>query len=118
MPSWPRTLPQAFDVSGFRDELPERLVRSELDGGREKFRQRAERSNYAPIAGRISIEQSDWDSLLLFYEDILKDGALAFDFPDPDNNADTIPVAFTKPPELTTIGGNLYGVRLELERQD
>ena len=115
MPAWPASLPQVFEARGFRDALPEQLVRSELDG-LEKTRRHARRAERYRIDGDMLMTTAQWSALEAFMSTI-GDGALAFDFPDPDNSAATVPVAFADPPRLTTIGGALHTVRLSLERQ-
>ena len=117
MPTWPAAAPQAFDEQGFSDELPGQLLRSALDGGREKTRRLARRSTRAKMSGRITMTVAEWDAVTEFYEQDIGKGALAFDFPDPDDPGATVSVAFTEPPRLVTVGGELHTISLSLERQ-
>ena len=117
MPKWPASLPQEFERTGFRDELPDRLRRSDIPNGEPVLRQTARRGREAPLSGRITMETDEYETFDKFYEDDLKDGTLAFDFPDPDNAGETILVCFRSPPALTTVGGELHRVRLALQRK-
>ena len=117
MASWPADLPQEFDEEGFEDELPDELVRSELTDGEEKTRRMARRGNNTPVSGRMTVTTTQWEILLDFYRSDLADGTLMFDFPDPDDDTATFPVAFSSPPELSTVGGETHLVRLQFERQ-
>ena len=117
MPSWPSTLPQAFEERDFSDELPERLVRSEIEPGVEKTRERPERDETAPLSGGMLMTIAQWRALLLWHQDDLFDGVLAFDFPDPDDDTSTILVALTAPPSLAPHRGTDVAVSLQFERQ-
>ena len=117
MATWPSDIPQEFDEEGFSDELPDELLRSELSGGEPKTRRLARRGNSTPIEGRMTVTADEWYTLLDFYRDDLADGTLQFDFPDPDDTSETIPVAFAEPPALSTLGGLTHLARLRFERQ-
>lgn len=137
MPTWPTDLPQEFEARGYSDRLPERLVRSQLDAGEPKTRERARRGYRIPISGQMLMDSDQWNDLLSFYETDLADGALAFDFPnvdgevieveDPNDPTMTIPdpdgalvmvsVAFAEPPSVSAIGPDFFTVRLSLEQQ-
>lgn len=118
MPSWPASLPQEFERPGYRDSLPGRTVGTAIQGGDPLARETSRRPNRAPMVGAMLVTTVQWETLLAFYRADIGDGALAFDFPDPDDGDAAIPVAFTAPPELTTIGGDFHSARIALERQD
>ena len=106
MPTWPADLPQEFEAQGFRDELPDdELIRSDIESPAEKTRRAPYRANTSPISGQMAVTADQWDELIDFYRNDIADGALEFDFPDPDDEASTIRVAFAEPPVLSTAGG-------------
>ena len=118
MPSWPASLPQEFEQDGFRSALPNRTDRSDVRSGVRGSRQRPRRDVAGPIRGRMILTTTQWETLTDFYENDLSDGALSFDFPDPDDASGTIVVAFAATPALSTIGGATHHVRLSFERQN
>lgn len=115
MPTWP-DIPHDFEVRRYQDALPDQLVRSQIRDGREKRRRLPDRTRYAPISGVIIMTQAEYATLEAFYEMDIGNGALAFDFPDPNDTAVFVPVAFVNPPRLTTLSSEVR-VRVELERQ-
>ena len=117
MPKWPASLPQEFERTGFRDELPDRLRRSDIPNGEPVLRQTARRGRETPLSGLMTMETGEYEAFDTFYEKDLKSGTLAFDFPDPDDTTTTILVGFAGPPILTTVGGDLHRLRLQLERK-
>ena len=118
MPTWPADLPQEFEAQGFRDELPDdELIRSDIESPAEKTRRAPYRANTSPISGQMAVTADQWDELIDFYRNDIADGALEFDFPDPDDEASTIRVAFAEPPVLSTAGGETHVARLSFERQ-
>ena len=117
MTTWPATLPQRFERRGFRTDLPDQIVRSTIRGGEVKRRRLARRSESAPLNGQMLVTTAQWNTLLAFYRDDLRTGVLRFDFPDPDDADATIKVAFTEPPSMSAVGGDLHRARLQFERQ-
>lgn len=118
MPTWPATLPQSFNVAGFRDELPEQLVRSRIGApGAEKTRRPARRNRVAPMRGQMTMTTDEWLELEEWRISDIAGGALSFDFPDPDDASITIRVFMTRGPSIVTIGGELHTVNFTLLRK-
>ena len=113
MATWPVSLPQEFEQSGFRSEVPDQLVRSD-GGGMPQRRRRARRDTARPIRGQMLMTTEQWLALRNFYDDDLGHGALAIDFPNPDDSSVTIQVVFESPPEMAPIGGDLHRISLSL----
>ena len=116
MPTWPESLPQSFETSGYQDRLPDQLARSG-PGELVRYRRRARRSEFGPISGEIILTTEQWQTLRTFYWTTLASGTLSFDFPDPDGGSAPLVVVFEQPPRLTTIGGSLHSVSLEFTKQ-
>ena len=114
--NWPSGLPSAFEAQGFRDALPDRVVRSTIEGGVVNARQRNRRGRRAPMSGTMYMTTAQWLTMRTFYHDALGAGALPFNFPDPEDEATDIEAVFTAPPQLSTIGGDLHSVSLNMER--
>ena len=111
MTTWPATLPQEFEETGFQSDVPDQLVRS--DGGqRPQRRRRARRETARPIRGEMLMTTAQWQALLNFYQNDLGGGALAIDFPNPDDSSEMIQVVFERPPALSPIGGDLHRISL------
>lgn len=117
MPAWPSSLPQEFEGSGFVDQLPRQYLGSRLDPSHPTRRRRNRESTAAPMTGQMLVTSTQWSTLRTFYANEIGQGALAFDFPDPDDPDAKLRVAFDQPPEMTTVGGDLHIVSLNLARQ-
>ena len=117
MSTWPADVPHEFEADSLSLELGEQLVRSRTRRGRPQVRQLPDRREGGAISGIIQLSTDEWDDLMTFYEDTLDDGALSFDFPDPEDTSEDIVVAFAEPPSLQTIGGDRHFARVTLERQ-
>ena len=123
MVAWPTDLPPAFESSDYRDELPDPVNRSDaraataVRGAIPAVHLPPLQARHAPLQGEMIMTLAQVEDLDTFYADSLGDGALAFDFPDPDDEAASIRVSFTRPYPVVPIGGDTYRVRLLLERQ-
>lgn len=93
MTTWPLTLPQAFTVDNYQETLPNNVVATNMDQGPPKRRRRSV-SNIGNVTGSMVMSSAQWAILKYFFQNTVME-TLPFDFPDPNNPADTISVAFT-----------------------
>ena len=111
MTDWPLTLPQQLQVGDFDDAAPDNLMLSEMDQGPPKSRRKST-SNAAPMSGSMVMTTAQWAALLDFYLDTIME-ALPFNFPDPDDNEETLAVKFTRAPTRRPAAPGKWRVRLE-----
>ena len=114
MPSWPLTLPQQLSRQGYTEALPDNVIRSTVDAGPEKRRQRFTAA-VRPLNGSMVMTSVQLETLETFFGTIAS-GAEAFDFPSP-RGAGIVSVAFSQPPSWVNVGGDTYRVSLEMEIQ-
>ena len=114
MPSWPPTLPQQLSKQGYGEALPDNVIRTTVDAGPEKRRQRFTAA-VRPLRGSMVMTSVQLDTLEAFFGTV-SSGAEAFDFPSP-RGAGTVSVAFAQPPSWANVGGDIYRVSLEMEIQ-
>lgn len=81
---WPLVLPQETFKDGYSRELPDQTIRSDMDTGPAKVRYRG---GHMPDTVNITLVLSDEqrDALLSFVKNVVKGGALPFDFPKPED---------------------------------
>lgn len=108
MATWPVTLPQEFEVAGYSESIADNLLRSEMDVGPPKVRRRgAARPDL--IQGQITIDDTQWATLLAFYDADLFEGALTFTW-------SAVTYRFAQPPSRVPLGADNWRVALSLER--
>lgn len=113
MPTWPTALPQYLDVQGFSTELADNLIRSSMDVGRDKTRQR-DVSATEPVIGTLLLTLDQRADLKTFYNVVLGSGSLEFDWIDPITGDPAI-MKFTAPPKFTAVGPVHLRASLALE---
>lgn len=113
MATWPAGLPQKLDQSGFSNSLPDNSIRSSMDVGPQKIRQR-DVSAPEPITGNITIDETQYGTLKTFYNTTLGSGSLPFDWVHPVTGA-SVEMVFTAPPSITARSGDYYTANLKLE---
>lgn len=114
MPAWPATLPQFVVRWGFEEGFKRTVVRSQMDSGATKRRQRFITS---PTELNVVVPMDDAELAIFktFYEDTLGNGALSFTFTHPRLGT-TVTVAFKDDPDpLVPEGALTYLVRMKLE---
>ena len=115
MTVWPDTLPQRFSAQGLKIVLPKNGQASEMDQGPPKRRLRTV-SNVGKITGTMVMSLDQWVTLRNFFQ-ITVSEVLPFDFPDPDNNENSITVIFTEPPDRSYYVPGKVTVALSFEVQ-
>lgn len=112
---WPETLPQLLSASDFTHTLADNVLATEMDVGPPKRRLRS-LANEAPLAGSMIMTSAQWADLETFYIDTVS-GVLPFNFPDPDDDEETIEVIFAAPPGRRYSSPGKWRVSLQLRIQ-
>lgn len=112
MTDWPESLPLAL-CEGYRETLPETALRTTMDQGPAKTRQR---TTAGTTALSLNFILSTAQAALLddFFNGTLAGGSLAFAFPHPRRGA-TVSCRFRQPPAYSALNGDYYKAGLELE---
>ncbi|MEW6263386.1 MAG: hypothetical protein AB1641_09930 [Thermodesulfobacteriota bacterium] len=113
MATWPATLPQELEVRGFKEEFPNALLRTPMDSGPPKQRQRFTAAP-TPITGQQTLTTAQRATLYTFFVDTLGHGADVFDWVHPVTGA-ACEFRFKAPPSLTPLGQDSWIASYELE---
>jgi hypothetical protein len=82
MALWPVTLPQIFEQSGYKETLPDMMIRTKMDTGPAKVRKRFTAAPYS-MSGNMRMTKAQTDDLDTFYLTTTNGGADAFTFIHP-----------------------------------
>ncbi len=113
MVTWPVTLPVSPLLDGFVETVPETVIRSQMDSGPDKVRNRT-------TAGvrlfSMSFIMSKTETALFddFYLNDLNGGAVSFDFTHP-RTGETLSMRVVKPPAYTAQNSKYFRIKLETE---
>lgn len=114
--SWPETLPQYFLLSGYTETLPDNMIASKIDVGRQKRRKRYTVAN-TTITGNIALTATQKATLETFYNVTLGGGVLAFDWVNPVTQvAYEFQFKANTPPKITPNGPVSFIAAIELEQ--
>lgn len=113
MPTWPGTLPAFPLLEGFRETVPDTVIRTDMESGPAKIRRRTT-SAVRKMAVSYLMSKAQVEALETFYLTTLLGGSLAFDFNHPRKNA-TVSCRFVQPPVYGSANGAYFKVELELE---
>lgn len=112
MAVWPVTLPEYWQVSGFKETGADNTIRTRMDVGPAKVRRRTA-TNIRTVSGRMWLTNAQYTIMRTFYETDTLYGSDTFTMDDVHGTNRTW--RFTKPPEYTTVGPNNWQVTLNLE---
>jgi len=113
MSTWPVSLPSYPLVNGFSESIPETTVRTEMDQGPAKIRQRTTAS-IRKMQMSFLLNKTQTQALDTFYITTLNGGSTSFTFTHPRTDA-SISCRFTQPPEYTSTNGDYFNAGIELE---
>jgi hypothetical protein len=113
MTVYPATLPVSPLVDSFREAIPNTVLRTEMEQGPAKVRQRTTAAVRRFSVGYV-MAKAQIEILETFYLTTLQGGTLAFDFTHPRTGA-TVSCRFVKPPDYVPTNGNYFKVGFELE---
>lgn len=114
--TWPSDLPDKPLREGYQETPPQTQIRTEMDTGPDKVRQRFT-ANVREYNVQIIIDNSQLDSFDTFYTDTTSGGAEKFDYDNPRSGT-TEEFRFVVPPDpqYEALGGDLYRVSFKLEQ--
>ncbi len=98
-PIWPVSLPQSPRVSGFKEQLPETVLRTSMDAGPVKSRRRFT-TGPTPVTIELYLTRAQVAILDEFFNDTCEGGALSFDWVNHRTKAPAR-YRFTSEPALT-----------------
>ena len=110
MATWPAGLPQSFSAQGYSESLPDETIRTSMDVGPDKVRQRST-SAPRPVSGSMRMTTAQIATLETFYVTTTNGGTDVFTFPFRTGSQNA---RFLKPPRWTFIEGN-WDVSLLIE---
>ncbi len=113
MPSWPNTLPVSPLLDGFRETVPNAVVRTDMEQGPAKIRRRTTAAVRA-LSVSYLMSKAQVETLETFYLTTLMSGSLPFDFTHPRNSV-SVSCRFVQPPAYGSANGNYFKVMLALE---
>ena len=112
MAAWPGTLPDFFQVGGYKELGANNILRSDMDVGPAKVRRRTT-SNVRPVVGNMWLTTAQYTALKTFFETTQAYGALSFTMDDAHGVSKTW--RFVRPPAYRTLGPENWQVQLNLE---
>jgi len=113
MPTWPATLPQVLLVDGYAESPPNTMLRTEMDAGPAKMRQRYTAAP-RPISGAVILDsKAQLNTFAAFFVTDPKGGTLTFTWEDRD--AVTRTYAFTATPAYEFLEPDMIRVVMTLE---
>ena len=112
MSAWPGTLPQNIEEGGFVFSLTDNKIRSKVDVGPAKQRQRFT-AIVQPFQAMVTLDQTQWGTLQTFHDTTLAGGTLVFTWIHPMTGAGCN-MRFVTPP-VASGNAPYVKVRLDLE---
>lgn len=113
MANWPATLPQQVLLDGHSEGVPDTAIRTQMDAGPAKLRQRTTTA-VRPIAAALLLTSAQVTTLDTFYVSTLSGGTLDFDWEHPRTKA-AATFRFTAPPTYVPLGNGIWRTALALE---
>jgi|GEM_PF-627877 len=89
MPMWPLILPQRPQQNSYKRTLPNMTIRTDMETGPAKVRWRGGNSPQTVEASYI-LTDAQRDALETFVMEVVKQGAICFDWPDPEHGGDYV----------------------------
>ena len=112
-PVWPPTLPQRFQYTNFTETAPASAIRTQMDTGPAKARQRFTAAP-RPVKGQIRITFTQRQTLDDFFVTTLAGGTLQFDWTHPISGA-AATFRFKSEPQYQSDRRSLIMAQLDLE---
>jgi len=115
MATWPSTLPQKLHQDGFSIKPPTGAIRTSMATGKA-FQRKRFTAAVQPVSGRMYLTPQQYETLIDFWENTLAMGSLEFDWVHPiTGDAATFRFPANKPPTISVVDGEVYGVNMQLE---
>jgi len=112
--SFPVSLQDKFNEAGFSFELGDTAMRTSMNVGEDKVRQRYTRA-IDKLGGTIELELDDYTDLQTFYRTTLAGGTKTFFFDDPFTQVQS-EYRFLRPPQIRPIGGRYFRISFNWEQ--
>lgn len=112
--TWPAELPQKFLAEGYSRAAANNLLRSSADIGPGKTRRRSS-AGPQPLSGNLSMKSAQLETFKAFFKNDLKDGALRFNWIDPDDGVTPVEMRFTREPSWVKSSVSRWVVSMQLE---
>jgi len=112
MATWPGTLPDNFLQDNFSEKVPENVIRTPMDIGPPKMRQRSTAAS-RPISGNAYMTTAQVAIHDTFFVTTLSYGSLRFDWTHPRTGA-AVELRYVNVPIYTPVGVG-WNVTLNLE---
>ncbi len=113
MPNWPETLPIYPLLQGYRETISETVLRSEMDTGPAKTRQRSS-AYVSQIHVQFLVNSAQLSVFRDFYDQDLSTGALSFDFHHPTKQK-VVSCRFAASYEVTAVSNAFHRIQAVLE---
>lgn len=114
MPAWPTSLNLRQKISGYSEDLPQQVLRTDTDQGPKKTRRRF---TSAPrnITFSITGTSTDADVLDTFYIDTINGGAASFTMVNPRTGS-TDTFRFLEPPKFSPMSHDHWSLACKVEK--
>lgn len=113
MSAWPGTLPQQFSQDGYQEQLPDVVLRSEMDTGPAKVRRRYTAA-VLTFQGQMEMDLDQVEDLEDFYADDCDYGATTFTWVHPRTGA-AVTMRWVRPPTIQALPGGWAQATLVVE---
>lgn len=110
---FPSSLQDVLNVAGFGQEFGNTTIRSQMDVGPEKVRQRFTRG-IDTFTSTIDIDYDDYATLSTFFKTTLAGGSKTFNYDHPMTGIES-EFRFVSPPAITPLGGRKFRVQMTWE---
>lgn len=94
--TWPVSLPIEFLDEGYKEGLPDNVLRTKMSKGPDKLR-KFSTADVRPLAGYQFYTDAQLDTFITFFNSTLESGSLSFDRENP-RSGDTEEMRFKSPP--------------------
>lgn len=111
--TFPPSLQDKFNTASFQLGFGNTLLRSKMDIGLEKVRNRYTKG-VDTLTGTIDLTFEEYDTLKTFYKTTLGNGSKTFNYVHPIELVES-EFRFVDPPGLTPLGGRYFRVSLNWE---
>lgn len=111
--TWPEALPEAPLIEGLRQKLPDTVLRSRMDQGPGKLRQRTT-AGVERLTVAYLLDIAQFNALKSFYLETLAGGALRFSYTHPVLGG-SVTCRFVQPPDIAPLHAGYIRAVLELE---
>lgn len=113
IPAWDTNLPSNLLQRGYSESTSNVLLRSAMEVGPAKVRQRATRA-IRSIKGQQLMDTAQIAYLKTFFNTTLENGSLRFSWTSPVDGG-SVEMRFVEPPSWSVASGGYYNVNIDLE---